>query len=312
MSVRTWLYVFTLGLILAWSGQAWSQPTIEDEPIRQNKQEDGSTNGDAGTQNDVTRSQDVLLAVKGIETAIRDLIAEEDQAEADRQRQNESRDLNAQEAMAKWALWMVWVTAGTAALTFLSLILIGFTLRYTRKAAEHTEGMLTEARSTTKAANETVALTRQMGFVQSRAYVGFSEMVGKLTPDGRIVVWAQIRNAGQTPATRVMATLEAHVIDGDELGSFNFSKNKYTSQNDIYPGDMPRIADYVALEGRNVHEAVKSGEVSIEIVGLVSYRDNEGRTRRTLTHGQIHSTKCPVKDGTTYMVASAPRGNRST
>lgn len=214
MSFRTWLYVFAFGIALAASVAAQVGDTsIEQQPVAETGQGDGSDENDEATQPDVTNSPDILTAIEGIESAIRDLIAEEDQIEAERQRQNESRDLNAQEAMAKWARWMFWATIGTALVTLVGLILIGFTLRYTRKAAEHTEGMLRQAERATIAAESAVEATRDIGEKQVRAYlhvtnVGFS--LGEKT--GEVGVRLTVANAGQSPAVAAKGLV---VFEGD-------------------------------------------------------------------------------------------------
>ncbi|MGB5864963.1 MAG: hypothetical protein WBG95_11775 [Sulfitobacter sp.] len=153
-----------------------------------------------------------MAAIEGIEAAIRDLIAEEDKIEADRQRNNENRDLYAQEAMANWARWMFWATVGTAVVTLLSLVLIGFTLRYTRKAAEHTEGMLRQAERATIAAEGAVDATRDIGEKQVRAYLHVKSVEFIVSGDG-IGARILIANAGQSPAIGCSARIKIE-IDG--------------------------------------------------------------------------------------------------
>ncbi|TMM55396.1 hypothetical protein [Sulfitobacter sabulilitoris] len=206
MSFRTWLYVFAFGIALAASVAAQEvDPALKQQPVTESGQGDATNDSNEAAQPNVANSPEILAAIKGIEAAIRDLIAEEDQIETERQRKNESRDLNAQEAMAKWARWMFWATIGTAFVTLVGLILIGFTLRYTRKAAEHTEGMLIEAKATTLAAKESVTVTRKIGMSQVRPWIKCTiEMnAGLMANKGSLPfsLNVSVQNVGNGPAT---------------------------------------------------------------------------------------------------------------
>jgi hypothetical protein len=302
-----WITAVAFGLILSVSS-AWPQTASEDQP----RQEESASDTNSGGERQNYQPIDLSPALKNIEAAIRDLITDEDKIEAQHRQDTENRDLKAQEGMAWWAELMFYAAAASVILTLAALYAIIRTLHHTRRAADYTQGMLIEAKSTTNAAQETVAITRRVGFTQTRPYVGFADMIGKLSDDGRIVVWAQLRNFGNTPAINVKATLEAQIVEGEELGSFSFKKKKYATQSDIFPGNAGTIADIVALNDGDLHAAVISGKISIEIVGFVSYRDIEGGVHRTLCHGQIHASKSPMSNGDTYIVASAIRGNKST
>lgn len=153
----------------------------------------------------------MTTALKNIEAAIRDLIAEEDKIAAEDQDRREERDLNAQEGMAKWAELMFYATAATVLLTLAALFAIVRTLHHTKRAADFAEGMLIEARATTKAARDTITVTREIGAKQVRPYIsysGFSFDGIKVFRDGRedfdsvgnFIFDITIRNSGQSPA----------------------------------------------------------------------------------------------------------------
>jgi hypothetical protein len=62
------------------------------------------------------------------------------------------RDLDAQEGMAFWAKWMFWAATGEAALTFIGVILVGWTLYHTKRAADFAADAVDEGRKATAAA----------------------------------------------------------------------------------------------------------------------------------------------------------------
>lgn len=190
---------------------------LEQHPLTESRQGDAPKNSDTSPQTDLGNSSEILPAIKGIEAAIRDLIAEEDKIEADRQRNQEGRDLEAQESMAKWARWMFWATLGTAAVTIVGLVLIGFTLNYTKKAAEHTEGMLRQAERATIAAEDAVIATRDIGEKQVRAYLHVKSVTLTIGEDGDSVgATLSIANAGQSPAIECSALV---TVETDNRGA---------------------------------------------------------------------------------------------
>jgi hypothetical protein len=94
MPFRTWLYAVAFGLALS-TEYSFAQTTSEDEP----RQEESAADSDNGSENQNTDPVDLTPALENIETAIRDLIAEEDKIAAEAQEGREQRDLNAQEGM---------------------------------------------------------------------------------------------------------------------------------------------------------------------------------------------------------------------
>jgi len=218
------MFAVAIGLTLALSGQAQNtDPSFEQKPMAETGQSDTANESDDATKPDIKNSLEVLTAIKGIETAIRDLIAEEDKIEADHQRKNEKRDLDAQEAMAKWARWMFWATFGSAGVTLVGLILIGFTLSYTRKAAEYTDGLLDQARKATvatigavEAAESANVVSTKNAFIDQRPWVSVEviefqhvdvDTVQNIQRLGfrhfSAIVSIRVINTGKTPAQSV-------------------------------------------------------------------------------------------------------------
>ena len=198
-----WIVAVAFGLTVL-TTEVWGQSATEDQP----RQEESTADTQEGREANYPNPIDFSPALEGIEAAIRDLIAEEDKVEASRKQDAESRDLNAQEAMAKWAFLMTIATIGGVIATFVGLVLIGKTLHHTRRAADYTRDMLKEADRSAAAAEGAVAATRDIGEKQVRAYLhvkDFSFCIGK--KDGEIGATVSVANAGQSPAIGVKAVI---------------------------------------------------------------------------------------------------------
>ena len=96
MPESNWRYGVAVGLIsLASLGQTQDnpEPALENQPVSPSGQSDDG-NGTAGQSDEETSDpKDYSAFLTGIESAIRNLVAEEDQTERDRQQERESRDL---------------------------------------------------------------------------------------------------------------------------------------------------------------------------------------------------------------------------
>jgi len=97
-------------------------------------------------------------------------------------------------------------------ITIWGLILIARTLNSTKEAAGFASQTLTEAGNTTKAANETTDVTREMSIAQNRAYIditgfrfGHTDTHSWPVNNGHIQIsgWAFLKNLGMTPATNI-------------------------------------------------------------------------------------------------------------
>ncbi|CAD7036200.1 hypothetical protein RHAB21_02495 [Pseudorhizobium halotolerans] len=153
MSIRYWLTAAAIALAIAANALAQDslQPSLKDDPVAERRQEEGALTGDEGRDQQPS-SVDLVPVLSSIESAIRDLMSEEDQAQRRQQVEREKRDLAAQEEMATWAMWMFWATFLTVLLTFAALVAVIRTLHHTRRAADYARDMVDEAKSTTAAA----------------------------------------------------------------------------------------------------------------------------------------------------------------
>lgn len=162
--------------------------TLESQPVADHGQEKSATAGAESTSDKVENTLDYTSALESIESAIRELIADEDEVESERKKNQEKRDLDAQEQMASWAKRMFWATAATVLLTFGALCAIVRTLHHTHRAAV--------------AAEDAVEITRNIGRAQTSAYLdidGGSYTINKLGISGYI----NLVNNGYSVARRI-------------------------------------------------------------------------------------------------------------
>lgn len=212
MLKRCWVLVAALALA-SLANPSWPQDA-------ENKigTEDGAAASNARSAEQQGDPIDYTPALDRIESAIRDLVAEEDKAAKEREESQQARDLKAQEDMAYWAEWMFWTTLATAFLTFFGLLLIARTLYHTSVAADHTEQMLRQAEMTTaaavksteiaessaKAALEANRQAARISEVDARAYLTASGVKLVVTDDeNEMLVRLTLRNVGKSPAYNI-------------------------------------------------------------------------------------------------------------
>ena len=163
---------------LAQEPQDVAPTTLKGQPVPeggQNTSKGGAT--DQGHEKEPTPEK-LSPSLDKIEAAIRDLIAQERAAQGQGPKDEEIRDLKAQEGMALWAKAMFWATVAAVILTFAGIVLIWRTLIHTRHAAEAARDMVTEGVKTTSAAIEATnaaieanRIAREMSERQLRAYI---------------------------------------------------------------------------------------------------------------------------------------------
>lgn len=238
---------------------------LESQPVPEGRQTT-SENGAAGQGQDKEPAPEKLSpSLDKIEAAIRDLITQERAAQGQGPKDEEIRDLEAQEGMALWAKAMFWATIAAVVLTFAGIVLIWRTLHHTRRAANHTEGMLGEAKETTKSARDAVdeakaatqaartsaakayeisaravANSEKMGEIQVRAYLIISGVKARWSEKETPTLSITIRNSGQTPAGNV--TVKAKCSLSFVLGDKDyFIPNSLKFLEDIGTGNTPEF-----------------------------------------------------------------------
>ena len=182
--------------------QQVTKPALKSQPVAPSQQGDANS----GQQNDAPKEQpkpEILTpALKQIESAIRDIVPQKDEAKDQGQEERDKADLQAQVDMAFWAKGMFWAAAFTFMSTVAGLILIWRTLFHTRRAANYAGCMLAEAAAATKAAQDAVDVTREIGEAQVRAYLTCTSAKYTISKKS-IFCQLVIANKGQSPADRI-------------------------------------------------------------------------------------------------------------
>ncbi|MEP3266419.1 MAG: hypothetical protein ABJM86_08825 [Hyphomicrobiales bacterium] len=137
--------------------------------------------------------------------------------EATNQHNRAENDLVAQTEMAIWAFWLLIVSTFALAFTAIGVWFIYRTLSITRET-------LTQATLTTKAANETVKVTREMGHAQIRAYLSIRN--GNYSISGNDIRFdVCLANTGQSPSRRAKMSCKIRGNGLFEGTYFTYSAN---------------------------------------------------------------------------------------
>jgi hypothetical protein len=310
-----------LGLTVALPGalaQEGIEPALESQPVAEPRQEPGTEQGEDHAAQEQTEAGQIEPALKAIETAIRDLIAEEDTIERERQQQREMADLEAQQEMALWAERMTWATWASVGLTFVGLILIGRTMLYTRDAALYTGdaalhtktgadaavATADEARKQTvvavKAADTALSaneINRESMIAQQRAWLAWNinefEIVSPLKWNGRngaVTIKRKVRNIGQSPALDVCVFTQTSPFSLEkcdasiEVVSKTCIKEPMTGTA-IFPNDVFTFENATTINESGLDA---NGEITPLYVTGIGYRLAFGQERhRTIAIVQI-------------------------
>ena len=170
-------YWYTLIAVVGWLvfgsltyAQEQLSPSLESQPVTPSQQGDANSGKQDSAPDEQPKPEILTPALQKIESAIREIVPPKDEGKYQRQEARDKGDLRAQEDMAFWAKFMFWATAVAAAITFCGLVLIGRTLHYTRIAANHTQGMLEEAKTTTTAAVDAAKAAKKSAELQEESF----------------------------------------------------------------------------------------------------------------------------------------------
>ncbi|HVV65390.1 MAG TPA: hypothetical protein VHC42_07960 [Rhizomicrobium sp.] len=192
-------------------------------------------------------------------------VREGDIAEKTRADQN----LSAQQKMADAAHATVIVASVEAFITLVGVILVGWTLYHTKRAAD-------EAKRAADAAHKQIAITTTASEDQLRPYVHVSGMryfFEAQGPNGKHAT-AEITNGGQTPATYVEIGAVCRAAKPDQLDRMVPSNIEYTSWSAV--GRQPITARFVPAQ---IQDAVttcfgdQTRETKLFIIGKIKYAD---------------------------------------
>jgi hypothetical protein len=211
MFKRYWGSAIAVGLILLWVAPALSQqsrpPALKSDPIPNTGQQQRAQDRQAQPTDRQQPAPDLLPAIKSVEAAIREHVAKEDKAESERKEKREVADLKAQQDMVLWAKRMFWASVAGIGLTCVGLYMLYGTLQYTKKATEHAEQMVMEAKATTKFAEESMRLTREAMLATDRPWIRANIILISGLAFGPDKIEVEVRwsavNIGKSPASHV-------------------------------------------------------------------------------------------------------------
>lgn len=192
---------------------------------------------------------------------------------ASQERAQADQDLEAQQAMANWALAMVIVTFMTALISGVGLFALLATIRQGREGLRRAEESYRLADGTAK---------RQL-----RAYLVTRNVTVKWVRVGKIPEFSVfLRNVGQTPAYEVRAIIKPFIVRGEDVNGCKVRLDKEKgpiSTSIIGVGQESELCASIDDELTvSLDEEIRSGKVTLGLFGILSYRDVFQR-RRLLT-----------------------------
>jgi len=232
---------------------------------------------------------DLLPAIQGIESAIRDLMLQEDARERQRQLDHEQRDLYAQEAMALWAERMFWATLASVGLTAVGIWLIGRTLHHTKIAskhagtaaehagiaAKHAGEAVTQAERGANAAFDAVRVTENTAQKQLRAYVLVKRTGFAHDPTtGRYLLYADVYNDGQTPAYNLRMTAGIRLMPEQKEQGLTPHEPMEKSDSTVGPRSHVTVVTPAptSQEWEQIGARIENGSI-LYLIGRITYRD---------------------------------------
>jgi hypothetical protein len=271
MSGGGWGYLVAIGLGFALASSAWAEPP-DGQPRSDATTQNTQQKPPAGTQPGFLPTvQDALQRIaRSLETAN----AKEETPE---ERDTAKRDLDAQETMAWWSRAVAYVAGFEAFITAIGVALVGFTLKYTRDAAEAARDAVDEAIKATAAANKQATNAEVASERELRAYLSV-EPVGVYVLIGTDEAIGQVRvnNVGRVPAQNV------HVVVHMLLGS---SKNTQIGNRDADIDGVERAIQPGASFRQGSREQYPVNDIRqgvwVFVWGVAYYDDGYGNRRWT-------------------------------
>ena len=256
------------------------EPALESQPIPETGQEAGGEQGEGAASQEEAEPNRLLPAIEAIESAIRELVTEEDAQQHERQDERDEADLDAQKEMALWAKHMTRATVAGVIITFAGVCLVAGTLYYSKIAAA----------AAVKAAEEAkhiVAVTRDLGIRQVRAYVDISTVIIKDLEVGKNpTTTVRVRNRGQSPAHRVRMTTRLNMNVPEKARRISLLKTSHdglVSVATLSAGDNP-MDSIIRCEiniTQPILDAVMNGDRLLVVGCYISYYDVFLKFRRT-------------------------------
>jgi hypothetical protein len=185
-----------------------------------------------------------------------------------------------------------WATTG---LTLFALIALVFTLLATREAAREAKraadagwGAVDQAKISTKISHSAVAVSREMGVIQTRAYLNYTMIRIDNFERGRVpIVSAVLKNTGATPARKVFPFYAINWTSHPDTVKLG---DPFTNRSGV--GAVVAPGAEVSIEREfNVDDSFweffSRKEVVPIFLGVCIYRDVFGKTRRSICRAYL-------------------------
>lgn len=175
----------------------------------------------------------------------------------------------------------LWVQSLMALWAFCQLVLTGVGIWYIRKTLVATEKAVEEAGTATKAAQDAVAVTRDSGERQLRAYIHIDKALLKEFGSGkRPKIVLQIRNAGQTPAHNLTVDTAMVFRTPDHA---DFTPPPISAAPSVLGPGMTcsKVEQSVDPISAELYSSVIQGKEVLYVFGAVLYCDGFGAERET-------------------------------
>ncbi len=283
---------------LAQDPQDIDLPILKSQSEFENGQNTSKENGDKGGQKEDAPAEKLSPVLNKIESAIRDLITQQNTPQSQPPKNNEIRDLEAQEGMALWAKLMFWTSTIMAFITFGGVILIYRTLVQTGK-------MLAEAEKATAAALTTVEITRETSKRQLRAYIAAEAIVENVRSEEKVRMAIKANNYGQTPARNVRVRTAVFVrslpfsLEDERADSLEDERAENAKRPDLTARQVihstnahyfPHNSEYILPD--EAFKALEDNKAAIFFAGEIYYDDMFNDSHETRFRFEFSGAKC--------------------
>ncbi|MEI8700043.1 MULTISPECIES: hypothetical protein [unclassified Mesorhizobium] len=268
-SVRTIVTWFFVGLLLILCAI-----TIWDVSAR-NAKYDQRADYNAANHASETESAIERECVGADVSAIRKCIEEKVRAEQESKRSE--YDLSAQQAMADWAF-------GVLAVSFVTLLATIAGVIYVRN---------------------TLLETRRLGIIETRAYVGVTDISIEGTDTASPTIIISIKNAGSSPAHKIAITSGYNLNFVGHDPRSDLTKDRTVRGFDIGPGqDFNHPVFIFHMVWKMSKSTMENGAGRFFVYGRIDYSDAFDNPRETAFKFEYHPGPNGIADGKTFSITS--------
>ena len=266
MSRGYWLPAVALGLILT---------AAQAAPVKNAVRPNGNASQAQGQPVSASPPVSLTAIERNTDRVAKALEAQNTRESSAEENKRARENLEAQQKMANAASATVVVASVEATITLVGVLLVGWTLYHTRRAAN-------EAKRAADAANKTVAQSEIFSKQDLRAYLGVEKMRVKSEVGQKIRLRVPIKNWGKTPARRILRFVNFNVIGipDDETERNDLFKKTISSYvphkavGSVDPGSgFNMFVETVVPLSQERRDLLVAGTIGILAWGEVWYQD---------------------------------------